>query len=154
MIAQIPAGLKTPKAFGVAEMERLPRYVLRASVEPPRTNIKKTTSEVSVGRKICLAKYYSSVIMRGIYDKNVTFLWNSPAMVSSVNRMYIFDISHRYSFGLRARSNIKRGAANCRHGRRSPECLRRPSGTLAQPFFQHHASLRFAAVGIFLWRAF
>ena len=46
--------------------------------------------------------------MREIYDKNVTFLWNSPAMVSSADRMYMFDISHRYSFGLRARSNIKR----------------------------------------------
>ena len=68
--------------------------------------------------------------------KTSLFCGISPTMVSSSDRMYMFDISQRYSFGLRARSNIKRRAANCRHGRRSSECLRRAPGFFAQPFFQ------------------
>jgi len=43
--------------------------------------------------KICLANCYGFVIMRGTYDKNVTFLWNSTAMVGPVDRIYMFDIS-------------------------------------------------------------
>ncbi|PYK14127.1 MAG: hypothetical protein DME64_11715 [Verrucomicrobia bacterium] len=43
--------------------------------------------------KICLANYYSFVIMRGNYDKNVAFFWNQPPMVRPVNCICVFDIS-------------------------------------------------------------
>src|SRR5581483_498212 len=45
--------------------------------------------------KICLANHYDSVIMRRIYDKNVTFLWGPPAMVGSVDCMHRLYISDR-----------------------------------------------------------
>ena len=119
----------SPEALGVAEVEKpqsggadcgytAKKLALNEHGGPYQSSPSNSVRG-QMRPKICLANRYGFVIMRGIYDKNVTFLWNSPAMVSSVDRSYMFDISRRYAFGLRARSNIKRGAANCRHGRRS-----------------------------------
>jgi hypothetical protein len=48
--------------------------------------------EVIARQKISLANHYGFVMMRPIYDKNVTFLWNWQALVGPVDRMCMFDI--------------------------------------------------------------
>jgi hypothetical protein len=45
--------------------------------------------------KICLANYYSFVIIRSTYEKNVLFLWRHAGMARSAGRMRMFDILYR-----------------------------------------------------------
>src|SRR5207245_11589952 len=112
--------------------------------QAPRTQRNQFDASINSGAwnadKICLANYYSFVIMRGNYDKNVALFWNQPPMVRPVNCICLFDISCGYSLRGCAGGNASRRAVNSNYRGRSAECLRRACGPVAQPCVQHSAT--------------
>ena len=111
---------ESPESFGVAEVEKpqsggadcgytlpdLRKVALTKHGGPHQSRLQLTRghrggqtadSSIAMGHKcrpkICLANYYGFVIMRATYEKYVPFLWNRPAMVRPVDRMYVFNFS-------------------------------------------------------------